>query len=69
MTDLDVFLLGRVHGPSLALEHPCSLVRGDRLYVPKLWADWDEYSFSKESVVLAIDTDADQFLSRLEVPV
>jgi hypothetical protein len=45
-----------------------AVVRGSRLYVPTLWADWEEYKFSRESVILVIDTDADEFLSTLEVP-
>lgn len=45
-----------------------SVVRGDRAYVPTLWANWDELSLSEDSVILVIDTTRDEVIDTLGVP-
>jgi hypothetical protein len=45
-----------------------SVVRGDRAYVPTLWANWDEFSLSEDSVILVIDTKLDKVIDTLSVP-
>ena len=44
-----------------------AVVRGDRLYVPVAWGNWDDVSLSHDSVVLVIDTTADEVVSTLPV--
>ncbi len=45
-----------------------AVVRDGRAYVPFYWADWAGYVISEDSVVLVIDTDADEVLDVLDVP-
>jgi hypothetical protein len=45
-----------------------SVVRGNRAYVPTLWANWKDYALSEDSVILVIDTTRDQLVGTIPVP-
>jgi hypothetical protein len=42
-----------------------AVVRGDRLYVPVGWGDWETYSLSEDSAILVIDTSSDEVVDTL----
>jgi hypothetical protein len=42
-----------------------AIVRGDRLYLPVGWGDWDTYSLSEDSAILVIDTASDEVVDSL----
>lgn len=44
-----------------------AIVRGSRAYIPLIWGDYDEFSFSDDSAILVIDTQTDEVLEILKV--
>jgi hypothetical protein len=44
-----------------------SLVRGKRAYVPMIWADFDEFSISDDSIIVVIDIESDEVVDVIEV--
>ncbi|HUF98828.1 MAG TPA: hypothetical protein VMM60_11935 [Ilumatobacter sp.] len=44
-----------------------AVVRGDRLYVPVAWGNWEDVSLSHDSAILVIDTTSDEVLATLPV--
>jgi hypothetical protein len=44
-----------------------AVVRGDRLYLPVAWGDWDNVSLSGDSAILVIDTTSDRVIDTLPV--
>lgn len=42
-----------------------AVVRGDRLYLPVAWGDFDDLSLSDDSAILVIDTTSDQVIETL----
>jgi hypothetical protein len=44
-----------------------SVVRGNRAYVPTVWANWKDYALSEDSVILVIDTATDHLVGTTPV--
>lgn len=44
-----------------------AIVREGRAYIPLIWGDYDEFSFSNDSAILVIDTQTDEVLDTLKV--